>query len=70
MYNLTGRETVTVNIGIIGDDKLEQTEVFYASLSFINIPPNVTITPHQTEIVISDDDSESILTSLDTVASL
>ena len=58
VYSLTGRETVTVDIGIIGDGKLEQTEVFYASLSFVNVPPNVTITPHQTEIVISDDDSE------------
>ena len=64
MYSLTGRESVTVNIGIIGDGKLEQAEVFYASLSFVNVPPNVTITPHRTEIVISDDDSESTLDSV------
>ena len=58
MYSLTGRETVTVDIGIIGDVKFEHTEVFYASLSFVNISRNLTITPHRTEIVISDDDSE------------
>ena len=53
---------MTVDIGIIEDSIFELTEVFYASLSFINILPNVTITPHRTEIVISDDDSELILT--------
>ena len=61
MYSLTGRERVTVAIGIVDDSKFEPTEVFYASLSFVNVPPNVTITPHRTEIVISDDDSELIL---------
>ena len=70
MYSLTGRETVTVDIGIIEDDKFEQAEVFCAILSFINIRRNVTITPHHTEIVISDDDSELLLTSLNSVASL
>ena len=52
---------MTVNIGIINDNKFEPTEVFYASLSFVNITPNVTITPHRTKIVISDDDGELLL---------
>ena len=55
---------MTVNIGIIGDDKFEQKEMFYASLSLVNTHPNVTLTPHRTEITINDDDSELILSSI------
>ena len=60
MYSLTGRETVTVDIGIIGDDKFEHVEVFYASLSFVVVPPRVTLQPDQTEINIIDNDGELI----------
>ena len=61
LYTLTGRETVTVDIGIIEDDKLEHAEVFYASLSFVLVPPpRVTLQPDQTEITIIDDDGELI----------
>ena len=58
MYSITGRETVTVNIGIIGDNKFEQTEVFYASLSLVVFLPPVTLQPDRTEINITDADSE------------
>ena len=63
MYSLTGRETVTVNIGIIEDSIFELTEVFYASLSFTSVYSNVTIAPNRTEIVISDDGSELMLST-------
>ena len=63
VYSLTGRETVTVNIGIIEDNVFELTEVFYASLSFTSVYSNVTIAPNRTEIVISDDGSELILST-------
>ena len=52
---------MTVDIGIIGDSKFEHAEVFYASLSLVIVLPRVTIAPDQTEIVISDDDSELLL---------
>ena len=60
MYSLTGRETVTVDIGIIEDGKFEHAEVFYASLSFVVVPPRVTLQPDSTEINIIDADSELI----------
>ena len=63
MYSLTGRETVTVTIGIIEDSVFELTEVFYASLSFTSVYSNVAISPNRTEIVISDDGSELILST-------
>ena len=60
VYNLTGRETVTVNIGIIEDDKFEHAEEFYASLSFVVVPPRVILQPDRTEINIIDTASELI----------
>ena len=61
VYSLTGRETVTVDIGIIGDDKFEHAEVFYASLSFDVVPPpRVTLQPDQTIITIINDDGKLI----------
>ena len=60
VYSLTGRETVTVDIEIIEDGKLEQTEVFYASLSFVIVPPRVALQPDRTEINLIDASSELI----------
>ena len=60
MYSLTGRETVTVDIRIIEDGKFEQTEVFYASLCFVVVPPHVTLKDDKTEITITDADGELI----------
>ena len=60
MYSLTGRETVTVGIGIIEDDKFERAEVFYASLSFVVVPSRVTLQPDRTEINIIDAGGELI----------
>ena len=51
---------MTVDIGIIEDCKFEQTEVFNASLSFIVVPPHVTLKPDRTEINITDADGELI----------
>ena len=60
MYSLTGRETVTVDIGIIEDDRFESAEVFYASLSLDTVPPRVTLQPDRTEIIIIDPEGELI----------
>ena len=60
VYSLTGRETVTVDIGIIGDNTFEHAEVFYASLSFVIVPPRVTLQPDQTEINIIDAGGELV----------
>ena len=60
MYSLTGRETVTVDIGIIEDNKFEDAEVFYASLNFVVVPPCVTLRPDQTEITIINAEGELI----------
>ena len=62
MYSLTGRQTVTVDIGIIEDDKFEHAEVFYASLSLDAVSPHVTLQPDRTEIIIIDAEGELALT--------
>ena len=51
---------MTVDIGIIEDDKFEHAEVFYGSLSFVLVPPRVTLQPDQTEINIIDNNGELI----------
>ena len=60
MYSLTGRENVTVDIGIIEDDKFENAEVFVASLSFVEVLPHVILHPNRTEITIIDAAGELI----------
>ena len=51
---------MTVDIGIIEDSKLEHAEVFYASLSFVVVPPRVALQPNQTEINITDASGELV----------
>ena len=51
---------MTVDIGIIEDDKFEDAEVFYASLSSVVVPPHVTLLPNQTEITIINAEGELI----------
>ena len=60
MYSLTGRQIVTVDIGIIEDDKFERAEVFYANLSLDTVPPRVTLQPDRTQIIIIDPEGELI----------
>ena len=51
---------MTVDIGIIEDDKFEHTEVFYASLSFDEVPLRVALRPDRTKINIIGAEGELI----------